>query len=147
MLRLDPVTDIDSMTKTLLGTPIRSTRRPRFMPMDLYKVDDHYVLHADLPGIDPGSIDIGVDAGILTLTAHRSRTDDGVQWLSAERFSGHYRRQVSVGENIDVDGISASYDNGVLTVILPVTERAKRRRIEITRTAAPAQFDRTPVEA
>ena len=102
---------------------------------------------ADLPGIDPGSIDIDVDAGVLTLTAHRSQADDGVQWLTSERFSGRYRRQVSLGENIDVARISASYDNGVLSVILPVTERAKPRRIEITRSGSPvACGDRTPIE-
>lgn len=103
---------------------------------------------ADLPGIDPGSIDIDVDAGVLTLTAHRSQADDGVRWLTSERFSGRYRRLVSLGENIDVARISASYDNGVLSVILPVTERAKPRRIEITRSGSPvACGDRTPIEA
>jgi len=148
VLRFDPFTDIDSMTQSLLGAQTGSSRRPRFMPMDLYKVDDHYVLHADLPGIDPGSIDIDVDAGVLTLTAHRSQADDGVQWLTAERFSGRYRRQLSLGENIDVGRISASYDNGVLSVILPVTERAKPRRIEIIHNGSLVESgDRTPIEA
>ena len=148
MLRFDPFTDVDSLTQTLLGLDSGSPRRPRFMPMDLYKVDDHYVLHADLPGIDPGSIDIDVDAGVLTLAAHRSQAEDGVQWLTSERFSGRYRRQVSLGEDIDVDRISASYDNGVLSVILPVAERAKPRRIQITRKDSPLEcVERTPIDA
>ncbi|KAF0964483.1 MULTISPECIES: Hsp20/alpha crystallin family protein [unclassified Rhodococcus (in: high G+C Gram-positive bacteria)] len=148
MLRFDPFTDVDSLTQTLLGLDSGSSRRPRFMPMDLYKVDDHYVLHADLPGIDPGSIDIDVDAGVLTLAAHRSQAEDGVQWLTSERFSGRYRRQVSLGEDIDVDRISASYDNGVLSVILPVAERAKPRRIQITRKDSPVEcVERTPIDA
>lgn len=148
MLRFDPFTDIDPLTQSLLVAQTGSPRRPRFMPMDLYKVDDHYVLHADLPGIDPGSIDIDVDAGVLTLTAHRSHSEDDVQWLTSERFSGRFRRQVSLGENIDVDSISASYDNGVLSVTLPITQRAKPRRIEITSTGSPlGGGDRTPIEA
>jgi HSP20 family protein len=148
VLRFDPFTDVDSLTQTLLGLDSGSSRRPRFMPMDLYKVDDHYVLHADLPGIDPGSIDIDVDAGVLTLAAHRSQAEDGVQWLTSERFSGRYRRQVSLGEDIDVDRISASYDNGVLSVILPVAERAKPRRIQITRKDSPVEcVERTPIDA
>lgn len=148
MLRFDPFTDVDSLTQSLLGVDSGSPRRPRFMPMDLYKVDDHYVLHADLPGIDPGSIDIDVDAGVLTLAAHRSQAEDGVQWLTSERFSGRYRRQVSLGEDIDIDRISASYDNGVLSVVLPVAERAKPRRIQITRKDSPVECpERTPIDA
>lgn len=102
------------------------------MPMDLYKVDDHYVLTADLPGVDPGSVDVTVDNGTLTLTAHRSmRSEDSVQWLSSERFFGTYRRQLSLGEGIDTTKIAATYENGVLTVTIPLAERAKARRIEV----------------
>ncbi|PXW30573.1 UNVERIFIED_CONTAM: HSP20 family protein [Williamsia faeni] len=101
--------------------------------MDLYKVDDHYVLTADLPGVDPGSIDVSVDNGTLTLSAQRStRSDDSVEWLSSERFYGSYRRQLTLGEGIDSAGISASYENGVLSVTIPMAERAKPRRISIS---------------
>jgi HSP20 family protein len=103
------------------------------MPMDLYRSGDHYVLHADLPGIDPGSVDVSVENNVLTLKAERSeRTEDGVQWIASERFAGTYLRQISLGEGIDTDRITATYANGVLTVTLPVAEKAKPRKVEIT---------------
>ncbi|PBC59434.1 Hsp20/alpha crystallin family protein [Rhodococcus sp. ACPA1] len=133
MLRFDPFNDLESMTKSLLGTETGTARVPRFMPMDLYKVDDHYVLHADLPGVDPGSVDVSVDNGTLTLTAHRSApSEENVQWIASERFSGTFRRQLSLGDGVDPDRISASYENGVLSVTIPLAERAKPRRIEVS---------------
>jgi HSP20 family protein len=134
VLRFDPFGDVDAIARGLLaGQQMGSSRTPRFMPMDLYKVDDHYVLTADLPGVDPGSIDVSVDNGTLTLSAQRSaRSDDSVDWLSSERFYGSYRRQLTLGDGIDSTGISASYENGVLSVTIPMAERAKPRRISIS---------------
>ncbi|GAC67233.1 Hsp20/alpha crystallin family protein [Gordonia soli] len=142
MLRFDPFSDMDAWTRELMtGQRAGSSRTPRFMPMDLYKVEDHYVLVADLPGADPGSIDVTVDNGVLTLSAHRSApSDDGVQWLAGERFSGTYRRQVTLGDSVDDARISAAYDNGVLTVTIPLAERAKRRSITVERVAASDQI-------
>ncbi|SDD29951.1 HSP20 family protein [Auraticoccus monumenti] len=132
MLRFDPFSDFDTMTKQLLGLGTDTGRVPRFMPVDLYKSGDHYVLLADLPGVDPGSIDVSVDNGTLTLTAERSgRSDEGVQWLTSERFFGRFRRQLTLGDGIDSEHISASYDNGVLSVTIPVAERARPRKVEI----------------
>lgn len=148
MLRFDPFSDLDTLTRGLLNSQTGSTRSPRFMPMDLYKVDDHFVLTADLPGVDPGSVDVNVDHGTLTLTAHRSaRSDDGVQWLANERFAGTYRRQLSLGEGIDSEKIAATYENGVLTVTIPLAERAKPRRIEVARGAPQTSIEPTTVDA
>ncbi|EGD53340.1 Hsp20/alpha crystallin family protein [Gordonia neofelifaecis] len=139
MLRFDPFSDLDSIARGVLmahesGTP----RTPRFMPMDLQKVDENYLLTADLPGVDPDSIDVSIDNGVLTLSAHRSPpSDDGAKWLAAERFVGTYRRQITLGDGVDPDGISAQYDNGVLTVVIPVAERAKPRRIAISTAGEP----------
>ena len=137
MLHPDPFRDIDRLAAQLLGTSPGSARVPLAMPMDLYRSGDHYVLHADLPGVDPDSVDVSVDGGILTVTAQRSeRTElDDVQWLSCERFTGGYLRRLSLGADIDAEHIAATYQNGVLTLTLPVAERAKPRRIEITRGA------------
>ncbi|MCB0946879.1 MAG: Hsp20/alpha crystallin family protein [Mycobacterium sp.] len=148
MLRFDPFSDIDAMARGLLSTQSGTSRSPRFMPMDLYKVDDHYVLTADLPGVDPGSVDVSVDNGTLTLTAHRSaRSEDSVQWLASERFFGTYRRQLALGEGIDSTKISATYENGVLTVTIPLAERAKARRVEDTHGGAAKYIQPTTVEA
>ncbi len=136
MLRFDPFSDIDTVAKQLMGLASgqEGGRVPRFMPVDLYKSGDHFVLLADLPGVDPGSVDVSIDNGTLTITAERSaRTDEGLQWLSSERFAGRFRRQLSLGEGVDAERISASYDNGVLSVVIPVAERAKPRRVEISR--------------
>lgn len=142
MLRFDPFSDVDALTRGLMTGSMAGTQRtPRFMPLDLYKVDDHYMLVADLPGADPGSIDISVDNGTLTLSAQRSApSDEGVQWLSSERFAGTYRRQLSLGEGIDTSRITADYDNGVLTLTIPLAERAKPRRIEVEAKGRPEQI-------
>jgi HSP20 family protein len=118
------------------------------MPMDLYKVDDHYVINADLPGVDAGSVDVSVDNGTLTLTAHRTaQPESGVQWLANERFFGTYRRQLSIGEGIDSSKISATYENGVLSVTIPLAERAKPRRIQVTNAGDKKSIEPTTVES
>lgn len=135
VFRFDPFRDFDRLSDQLLGATAGSQRVPRFMPMDLYRSGDHYVLHADLPGIDPGSVDVNVENGNLTIRAERSaRTEEDVQWLASERFTGSFMRQLTLGEGVDADRISASYHNGVLTVTLPVAERAKPRRISVSET-------------
>lgn len=139
MLRFDPFRDLDRLTEQLLATPpAGSARAPRFMPMDVYRTGDTYVLLADLPGVDPASVEVHVDNGVLTVKAERrTAVEDDAQWIASERFTGSYLRQLSVGEGIDVDGIAATYDNGVLTLRLPVADRVKPRRIEVTATGAP----------
>jgi HSP20 family protein len=131
VLTFDPFSDLDAWTRGFLSQA-GSSRSPRFMPMDLCKIDDHYVLTADLPGVDPGSVDLNVDSGTLTISAHRTaRTDESVQWLTSERFFGKFRRQLSLGEGTDADKISATYENGVLTVTIPLSEKAKPRKIDV----------------
>jgi HSP20 family protein len=132
VLRFDPIRDIDRLTEQLLGAPAGSSRVPRFMPMDLFRSGDHYVLHADLPGVDPGSIDLSVDADVLTVRAERSpRSEDGAEWVVSERFTGTFQRQIALGDGLDPERISATYDAGVLTVTLPVAARAKSRKISV----------------
>lgn len=143
MLRLDLMNDVDALTRGLMtGAQAGSSRTPRFMPMDLYKVDDHYMLIADLPGADPGSIDVDVDNGVLTVSAERSApSEDGVQWVSSERFAGKYRRQLSLGEGIDTSRITAAYDNGVLSVTIPLAEKSKPRSIAIETSGRPQSIE------
>jgi HSP20 family protein len=102
------------------------------MPMDLYRDGDHYVLTADLPGIDPGSVDIDVDGQLLTIRAERTlAAGDGVKWITREREAASFLRQLNLGQGVDTDRISATYNNGVLSVTIPVSERAKPRKIEV----------------
>jgi HSP20 family protein len=148
VLRFDPFSDIDALTRSLLTGQTGSARSPRFMPMDLYKVDDHYVLTADLPGVDPGSVDVNIDNGTMTVTAHRTAApaDNAVQWLTNERFFGTYRRQLSLGEGVDASAISATYENGVLSITIPIAERAKPRRIEVTSAGGTKSIGTTSAE-
>ncbi|MGR0319406.1 Hsp20/alpha crystallin family protein [Agromyces sp. ZXT2-3] len=124
----DPFRDLDRLAASMID----SSRGPRMMPIDLHRDGDHYVLSADLPGVDPGSIDIDVDGQLLSIRAERTlRNDENVRWLVHERPSGSFLRQLTLGEGIDTAGISAHYDNGVLSVIIPVSERAKPRKVEV----------------
>jgi HSP20 family protein len=128
-MNFDPFRELDRMASALLQT----SQGPQVMPMDLYRDGDHYVLSADLPGIDPGSVDIDVDGQLLTIRAERTlRGREGVKWLAHERQSGSFLRQLSLGQGVDTENISATYENGVLSVTVPVSERAKPRKIEVS---------------
>ena len=124
----DPFRELDRVAGQLLD----SRQGPRLMPMDLYRDGDHFVLNADLPGIDPGSVDIDVDGQVLTIRAERTaRSQEGVKWIARERVAGSYLRQLHLGTGLDTDKISASYENGVLSVVIPVSEQAKPRKIQV----------------
>ena len=128
-MNFDPFRDLDRVTSALMDF----RQGPRLMPMDLYREGDTYVLSADLPGLDPGSVDIDVDGQLLTIRAERTLANHtGVKWLTRERQEGSFLRQINLGQGIDVEQISANYANGVLSITLPVTEKAKPRRIEVS---------------
>ena len=129
MTRIDTFRDLDRLAGQLLAVG----REPRSMPMDLYRSGDHYVMHLDLPGIDPGSVDIQVDGAVLTIRAERSpRTAEDIDWLVHERPSGTYQRQLKVGPTVDPDKVTATLEHGILTLTLPIAERAKPRKIEVS---------------
>ena len=127
----DAFRELDRLAAEMLGT----RQGPRMMPIDLLRDGDHYVLSADLPGVDPGSVDIDVDGQLLTIRAERTlRSNDDVQWLVHERPSGSFLRQLTLGDGLETSAISAHYDNGVLSVVIPVSEKAKPRKVEIQST-------------
>jgi HSP20 family protein len=129
LLRFDPFRDFDRLTEQLLG----DGRTARPMPMDVYRSGDHYVLHFDVPGIDPGSVDLSVEDNVLTVRAVRpARSAEGVEFVVAERPTGEFSRQLVLGNGLDLGGIAATYDAGVLTVTIPVAETAKPRKIAVT---------------
>lgn len=131
-------------------SPFRDARRlafapefrpaTRLAPLDLYRTDDSYVLSVDLPGVDAGSIDVGVEDGVLSVRAQRTAAViEGATWISRERQSGPVVRKLRLGDGIDTEGISADYADGVLTVTLPVAERAKPRKVVVSGAAAPVE--------
>ena len=131
--RFDPFQEMDR----LMGQVFGSARAAGTMPMDLYRSGDHYVLHVDLPGADPGTIDVNVEDRTLTIRAQRtSRTEQDVQWLVNERPSGTYARQLTVGRGLALDKMGATYADGVLTLTIPVAEESKPRRVEVQHVAS-----------
>ena len=130
LMRFDPFRDLDRLTQQLWGGAQGS--RVTGIPMDAYREGDHVTVHFDLPGVDPASVELTVDRNVLTVKAERrwSRTE-GTEVVAAERPQGTFTRQLFLGESLDAGRIEASYENGVLTVHIPVAEQAKPRRIEI----------------
>lgn len=127
----DPFRELDRVAASVRD----AQQGPRLMPIDLYRDGDTYVLNADLPGVDPGSIDVDVDGRVLTVRAERTpRSREGVKWMASERPSGSFYRQFTLSDGIAIESISANYDNGVLSVTIPVTERAKPRKVEVQTT-------------
>jgi HSP20 family protein len=125
----DPFRDLDRWAAGVMD----AQQGPRLMPIDLYREGDHYILNADLPGVDPGSVDVDVDGQLLTVRAERTaRSEGNAKWLAKERPSGSFLRQLNLGDGIDTSNISANYDNGVLSVMIPVSERAKPRKVAVT---------------
>lgn len=126
MVRLDPFADMERLASSLQGSP------GGIMPMDLYEADGTYVVKFDLPGIDPGSIDLSVENQMLTVTVERRRENtEGVNWLVRERPAGRHSRQLRLGAAVDSGSIGAHYDNGVLSVTIPLRPEAQPRKIEV----------------
>lgn len=139
LLRFDPFREIDRM----VDQAINQSRRPSF-PMDAYRHGDTIVVHFDLPGVDPDSIDIEFERQTLTVTAERSwRPVDGDQVLATERVHGKFQRQILLGDGLDTDSLHATFEHGVLTLTIPVAERAKPRKINVEVGAQPQAIDAT----
>src|SRR5438067_13794901 len=122
LMRTDPFRDLDRLTQQAFGTPVR----PAAMPIDAYRHDDQFVVQFDLPGVDASSIDLTVEKNVLTVHAERRRPEaEGVELLVGERPQGMFSRQLFLGEALDTERIDANYADGVLTLKLPVAEKAK----------------------
>ncbi|AYF78896.1 hypothetical protein D7D52_10130 [Nocardia yunnanensis] len=129
LMRTDPFRDLDRLTQAVFGTPAR----PAVMPMDAWRDGDEFFVEFDLPGIDPDSLDLDVERNVVTVKASRPELDAGRSMIAAERTRGVFSRQLFLGENLDTDRIRADYREGVLRLSIPVAEKAKPRKIEISR--------------
>ena len=138
LMRFDPFREIERLTQQANGPS-----RPAVMAMDAYREGDQFVVQFDLPGVAGDSIELTVEKNVLTVSAERrTRRQDNQEWVVAERPQGSFSRQLFLGEGLNPDGITASYDSGVLTVTVPVAEQAKPRKVEVT-TAAGSSADTT----
>jgi HSP20 family protein len=133
LMRTDPFRELDRLTQQFFGNPPGTWSRPTAMPMDAYRAGDEFVVAFDLPGVSPDAIDLDVERNVLTVKAERRPTapGDNVEMHVAERPLGVFSRQLFLGDTLDVENIQASYENGVLTLRIPVAEQAKPRKISI----------------
>ncbi|QIZ36514.1 Hsp20/alpha crystallin family protein [Saccharopolyspora sp. ASAGF58] len=132
VLQFDPFRDISRLANEVLT----AARTPQPMPMDAYRRGEEYVVEFDLPGIDPGSLEVTAEHNTLTVRAQRSATESSssdVSYLVTERPTGTFARQLQLGAALDADRVQAEYRNGVLTLRIPVAEQAKPRRINVAR--------------
>jgi HSP20 family protein len=130
-MRTDPFRDLDRLTQQALGTQ-GTLARPSVMPMDAWRDGDRFIVEFDLPGVHTDSIDLDVERNVVTVRAERPARDNHADLLAAERPRGVFSRQLVLGDNLDTDNIDAHYSNGVLSLSIPVAEKAKPRKITVT---------------
>jgi HSP20 family protein len=132
LMRTDPFRELDRLTQQLLDAK-GTTTRPVVMPMDAYRDGEQFVVHFDIPGVDPNRIDLDVERNVLTVRAERALpAPKGAEFQLAERPRGVFSRQLFLGDTLDADRIEANYEAGVLTLRVPIAEQAKPRKISIS---------------
>src|SRR5690349_9576846 len=134
LMRIDPFRDLDRITQQLWGTAGTpgTLARPAVMPMDAWRDGDTFHVEFDLPGVSLDDIDLDVERNVVTVKAERpSRGDEAGEPLAAERPRGVFSRQLILGDNLDTEHITASYETGVLSLDIPVAETAKPRKITV----------------
>ncbi|MET9324701.1 Hsp20/alpha crystallin family protein [Streptomyces sp. NPDC003038] len=141
LMRTDPFREMDRIVQQLSGTS-GTWSKPSAMPMDAYREGDAYVIALDIPGVTPDAIDIDVERNMLTVKAERRpSTKADVQMELSERPLGVFSRQVMLADTLDTEHIEANYDAGVLTLRIPIAERAKPRKIAIGSTDGRKQIN------
>ncbi len=144
LMRTDPFREFDRLTQQAFGTRYR----PSAMPMDAYRQGDQFVVNFDLPGVDPSSIELTVEKNVLSVSAERRwEPAEDLQIVASERPQGNFNRQLFLGEGLDSDQVEASYENGVLSVTIPVAEQAKPRKVEISSGAGARTIEATATES
>lgn len=131
LMRTDPFRELDRFTQQMFGAN-GTLARPSAMPMDAWRDGDSFFVEFDLPGVDPATIDLDVERNVVTVKAERPTRASDADLIAAERPRGVFSRQLVLGENLDTEHIEAAYDSGVLTLHIPIAEKAKPRKISIT---------------
>ncbi len=137
LMQNDPFRDLD-----LLFRGGRSGNGTNAMAMDAYRRGEDVWVHIDLPGVSADSVDIDVERSVLTVSAERNwQREDGDQMYLTERRRGKFQRQVHLGDSLDVDGIEADFADGVLTLRIPVSAKAKPKKIQIGKSSDQVAID------
>jgi HSP20 family protein len=139
LMRTDPFRELDRVAQQVFNPGTWS--RPTAMPMDAYRSGDEFVVAFDLPGAAADAIELNVERNVLTVKAERRPAEHHGETLITERPLGVFSRQLFLGDTLDTDRIAADYADGVLTLRIPVLEKAKPRRIEISTTGEHKQIN------
>src|SRR6478752_1884386 len=133
LMRTDPFRELDRLTQQIWGTQGTpgTLARPGVMPMDAWRDGDTFQVEFDLPGVSPDSIDLDIERNVVTVKAERPPRASDAELIAAERPRGVFSRQLFLGDTLDTEHIEASYDAGVLTLQIPVAEKAKPRKISV----------------
>jgi HSP20 family protein len=112
----------------------RAFSRDTWVPaLDVRESEDRFEVTLDLPGLEPGDVNVTFEDGMLSISGKRefSKEDTGDTWHRVERSFGTFARSIRLPQTADTEKIEASFDKGVLTVFVPKTEQAKPRTIEV----------------
>ena len=131
LMRFDPFRELDRVTQMVAQRAASNSVLP--MPMDAYRDGDRFVVQFDIPGVDPQSIDLTAEKNVLTVRAERNwQPKENQEIVVSERPQGQFTRQLFLGESLDPERVEATYQNGVLTLTIPVAEQAKPRKVQVT---------------
>ena len=141
LVRWEPAREIHSLQQemnrlfnTFFDTPVTGSGTGggrRWVPaMDLVETDEHFVLRADLPGLDESDVNIEVNDKMLTLSGER-RYEHEAKNYRLERGSGQFSRSLTLPDGVDAEAITAAFDKGVLEVRIPKPEERKPRKVQI----------------
>ena len=139
LMRTDPFRELDRLAQQAFGT----SPRPATVPIDAYRKGEEFLIHIDLPGVEASSIDLTVEKNVMTVHAERRRPEgESVELIVGERPHGVFSRQLFLGDTLDAEALTAEYTDGVLTLRIPVAEKAKPRKVQVN-----AATSRPAVEA
>jgi HSP20 family protein len=115
----------------------RTARGPQlWVPaMDVAEKADAYLINVELPGVEPGQVEINFEQNVLTIRGAKPSSFDATNGeyrvYTAERVSGEFERAVRLPDFVDSERIEASYSNGLLRILVPKAQAAQPRKIEI----------------
>ena len=129
MIQTDPFRDLDTLFSRFAG---RQPNTGGVMPMDAFRRGSDVWVHIDLPGVKAENLEITVERNVLTIAAERNwQRQEGDQPYFGERYRGNFRRQIQLGDGLDLEHLEADLHDGVLTVRVPVAEQSKPRKVPI----------------
>jgi HSP20 family protein len=128
LMRFDPFRELDRLGEQVLA----GNRAMRTMPMEAFRRGDEFVIELDLPGVDPNDVELTVERNVVNIRAtRRPARREGDEVLVDERPAGEFSRQLFLGDNLDSGKLQARFDRGVLSIMIPVSEASKPRKVEI----------------